>query len=80
MFTTSPRWPSRMRVGRLPWPAGRAVGEEKGLVRGLRRSIEDLCFVMGIEWSAEREARVEALSFSELESLKERLVKQKRWP
>ncbi len=59
---------------------GREEGEARGLAKGLGRSIEDLCMVMGIEWSAKHEAQIEAMSLPELEAHREYLVTRKSWP
>ncbi len=58
----------------------RKVGRQEGLENGLRRSIEDLCAVLGIEWTAQREAQVEAMTSPELEALREHLLTRKSWP
>ncbi len=59
---------------------GRKEGREEGRKEGLGRNIEDLCRVVGIEWSAQREARVEGMSLPELEALWKHLVTRKSWP
>ncbi len=52
----------------------------EGLAKGLRRTVGDLCRLAGVEWSDKRKARVEAMSFSELEALREHLMTHRRWP
>ena len=59
---------------------GRAEGQAQGLAKGLRSAVEDLCHVIGVEWSGEREAQVETMSLSELEELREHLRTHRRWP
>ena len=54
-----------------------SLARKEGLAEGEARG---LCRVMGIEWSAEREARVQAMTLSELEALREYLLTHKRWP
>ncbi len=55
-------------------------GKAEGRLEGLRRSVEDLCQVLGIEWSVEHKSQVETMSLSELEVLRKHLITQKRWP
>lgn len=59
---------------------GLAKGEAQGLAKGLHRSLEDLCQIMDIEWSAERDAQVKAMTLSELEAVRGHLMTHKRWP
>ncbi len=59
---------------------GRKEGREEGREEGLRRSVEDLCQVIGVDWLDERKARVAAMSFSGLEALREHLMTHRRWP
>lgn len=59
---------------------GRAEGRKEGRAENLRGNVKDLCGALGIGWSAERNASVEAMSLSELEALWEHLVNQKSWP
>ncbi|HEX9734281.1 MAG TPA: Uma2 family endonuclease [Thermoanaerobaculia bacterium] len=47
---------------------------------GLRRGVEDLCAVLGLAWDAERRARVDHMSPSRLEALRQHLIKEKSWP
>jgi predicted transposase/invertase (TIGR01784 family) len=57
-----------------------SFAHREGLVEGLRRTVEDLCEVLGIEWTVERRTRVEAMSLSDLETLREHLKTHKLWP
>ncbi len=53
---------------------------ETRLEQNLRRSVEDLCAVLGIAWDAEHDTRVESMSVSQLEALQTHLVSKKSWP
>ncbi len=53
---------------------------EKRVDQGLRRSVEDLCTVLGLAWGAEKGAQVERMSASELEALRSHLVQKRSWP
>ncbi len=46
----------------------------------LRTNVEDLCGLLGIEWTAERKAAVDGMSMAQLEALWADLMSQKRWP
>ena len=59
---------------------GLEKGREEGREEGLRHTVHALCQVMGIEWSEEHKAQVEAMSFAQLETLKNRLMAHKHWP
>ena len=48
--------------------------------QALRRNVEDLCGLLGIEWTAERSDVVAGMSVAELEALWSDLLSQKRWP
>ncbi len=48
--------------------------------RGLRRNVEDLCGLLGIEWTAERSTVVRGMPLAQLEALWADLMRQKRWP
>ncbi len=48
--------------------------------RGLRRNVEDLCGLLGIEWTAERSTVVRGMPLAQLEALWADLMSQKRWP
>jgi hypothetical protein len=53
---------------------------DQRVLQSLRRTAEDLCLVLGLAWTAERNAQVEAMNASELEALRTTLVSEKRWP
>ncbi|WP_437956009.1 Uma2 family endonuclease [Sorangium sp. So ce119] len=53
---------------------------EEGHTQGLRTAVRDLCEVLGIALSPEREAALEAMTGPELSSLREQLKRQRRWP
>lgn len=57
----------------------RRAAEER-VEQNLRSTVEDLCSVLGIEWSASRKATLETMSFPELEVLRRHLVSEKSWP
>ncbi len=48
--------------------------------QGLRRNVEDLCGLLGIEWTAERSTAVGGMGTAQLEALWADLMSQKRWP
>lgn len=52
----------------------------RGFEEGRREGIKDLCRVLDIPWSVERDAAVKAMSLSALEALWEHLVDHKKWP
>ncbi len=53
---------------------------EERAEQGLRRKIEDLCGLLGIEWIAERRTVVAGMGLAQLEALWEDLLSQKSWP
>ncbi len=53
---------------------------EERVEQVLRRNVEDLCGLLGIEWSAERSTVVAGMSSAQLETLRAHLLSQKRWP
>jgi predicted transposase/invertase (TIGR01784 family) len=61
----------------------RKEGRDEGVMQGrrkeLRQSIRDLCDVLGVEWTAERNAAVEKLDLAGLSALKERIKAAKAW-
>lgn len=57
-----------------------SLARTEGRAEGVRRSIEDLCRFMEIEWTAARGASVEAMGLPDLEALWKHLLSQKRWP
>ena len=58
--------------------------EEKGVARGrvkeLRRSLADLCELLGIEMSEEHQEVLTAASLTTLERLGDRIEQERRWP
>ncbi len=46
----------------------------------LHRQVEDLCGLLGIEWTAERSSAVAGMGMPQLEALWADLLSQKRWP
>ncbi len=46
----------------------------------LRANVEDLCGLLGIEWTAERSTAVRGMGTAQLEALWADLMSQKRWP
>ena len=54
---------------------GEALGEE----RTLRRNIRELCEALDIDWDAQRNEEVEALSLEALRALWQRLLRDRRW-
>ncbi len=58
----------------------RAVQAEERAVQALRRNVEDLCGLLGIEWSADRSTAVTGMGSVRLEALRADLLSQKRWP
>ena len=48
--------------------------------QGLRRNIEDVCDLLGIEWSAVRRDAVAGMDSARLETLWTHLMSRKRWP
>ncbi len=59
---------------------GRAERAEERAEQALRTNIEDLCALLGIEWSAERGTVVADMDMARLESLRAELLSLKRWP
>ncbi|XXY54209.1 Uma2 family endonuclease [Sorangium sp. So ce269] len=64
------------RKGYESLAAVQASGREEGLRTGLR----DLCELLAIELSPEREAALDAMKEAELLALRERLKRERRWP
>ncbi|MCP4660198.1 MAG: hypothetical protein GY856_32760, partial [bacterium] len=48
--------------------------------QGLRRHVEDLCGLLGIEWNGERSTVVAGMDLAQLEALWADLLSRKRWP
>ncbi|WP_437275911.1 Uma2 family endonuclease [Sorangium sp. So ce375] len=59
---------------------GRNEGRKEGHIQGLRIAVRDLCEVLGIALSPEREATLEAMAGPELSTLREQLKRERRWP
>jgi hypothetical protein len=55
-------------------------GEDRGLERGLRLAVADLCEAFGIDVGNARRARLETMSVSELEALRTTIKQMRRWP
>lgn len=53
---------------------------EEGREEGLRQSARDLCEVLGIELTPEREAAVAGMNASALADLRDHLKRERRWP
>ncbi len=60
--------------------AGQAEGRADQAEQVLRRNVEDLCGLLGIEWTAERSTAVTGMGLAQLEALWADLLNQKRWP
>ncbi len=60
--------------------AGRVLGREEGYAEGLRSSIRSLCQVLGIELDQQGEAKLVGLGTADLESLRDTLIADRRWP
>ncbi|HRI70844.1 MAG TPA: Rpn family recombination-promoting nuclease/putative transposase [Polyangium sp.] len=54
-------------------------GLKKGLQAGLRQAIRDLCDVLGIEYTSERNAELERLDADALSTLRDRIKSTKTW-
>ena len=59
---------------------GREEGLAEGLSAGLRVAIRDMCGLLGIELTAEKEAHLQHLALQELEAFKAALIAERRWP
>ena len=59
---------------------GFAEGHRFGRSEGLRQSIHDLCEVLAIELTAEREALIHGSSDADLTALREHLKRGRTWP
>ena len=53
---------------------------EERAEQGSRTKIRDLCGLLGIEWTAERDTQVASMGSAQLEALWADLLSQKRWP
>lgn len=58
----------------------REEGREEGREETLRQSARDLCEVLGIELTPEREAAIAAMNASALTDLRAHLKRDRRWP
>jgi predicted transposase/invertase (TIGR01784 family) len=58
---------------------GLAEGHERGLAHGLRRSVIEVCELLGIELDQERRALLEGMTAGALEDLLARLKRERRW-
>ncbi len=56
------------------------AGARRHAEQGLRTNVEDLCGLLGIEWTAERSTAVASMGTAQLEALWADLMSQKRWP
>jgi flagellar biosynthesis/type III secretory pathway protein FliH len=59
---------------------GHAAGLEEGRVEELRRSLADLCELLGIEMTDQRRELVIASDLAGLEELRNRIKQQRGWP
>ncbi len=58
----------------------RAERAEERAEQALRTNVEDLCGLLGIEWSTERSTLVAGMGLAQLEALRRDLLSHKRWP
>ncbi len=58
---------------------GHEEGHERGLAEGLRRSVADVCDLLGVEFGLERQAQLESMAAEELEELLARLKRERHW-
>jgi len=59
---------------------GRAAGLEEGRVAELRRSLADLCELLGIEMTDEHQEVLTTANLAGLERLRARIKQERRWP
>jgi hypothetical protein len=59
---------------------GRKQGRAAGVRAGLRVAVQDLCELLGIALSPEREAALDAMDEAALGALREHLKRDRRWP
>ncbi len=59
---------------------GLVKGLEEGQRKELRRSLADLCELLGIELTEERRQALSAADLSGLEALRKRIKQERRWP
>jgi hypothetical protein len=67
------------RKGYASLDAVREEGLLQGHRHGLRTGVRDLCEVLGVTLSPEREAALDAMAESELLALRDRLKRERRW-
>lgn len=68
------------RAHRHTMAAARAEGKAEGHVEGLRREVQTLVTLLGLDWPAARQAHVASMSPAELEMLVEQIVSRRAWP
>jgi len=59
---------------------GREVGRAKGIAEGLVRAVRTACELLGVEFTAARQAHLAQASTAELEQLLDSLERDRRWP
>ncbi len=70
-------WPKQwMAQG---YQQGHKKGHERGLAEGLRRSVADVCDLLGVELGPERQSQLESRTAEELEELSARLKRERHW-
>ncbi|WP_437732642.1 hypothetical protein [Sorangium sp. So ce1335] len=67
------------RKGYESLDAVRESGREEGRTEGLRTGLRDLCELLAIELSPEREAALDAMKAAELLALRDRIKRERRW-
>lgn len=55
-------------------------GAERGMERVLRRTVRDLCEVLGVPMGADRQALIEAMDQAQLSALWDHLKDRRAWP
>ncbi|XYH99906.1 hypothetical protein ACMHYB_09155 [Sorangium sp. So ce1128] len=55
-------------------------GRRQGRAAGLRAGVRDICALLGIALSPEREVALEAMDAAALGALREHLMRDRRWP
>jgi hypothetical protein len=53
---------------------------DEGHAEGLREAVRDLCAVLGIELSAQREESLGTMHLTDLIAMREHLKRDRRWP
>jgi hypothetical protein len=59
---------------------GKAEGVNEGLVKGLRVAIANLCEMLGVDLSEERQQHLAALDLDGVEALRRDLKEKNAWP